>query len=311
MPMLFVHYGLFLVALIIFAGEIGLPTLVPGEIALLIGGSQFIHSPAQLIAFIGIFGVVDIVATTTIHTAARTGGCRLLLRLLRCLLRNEERHEEVLERWRQRLHGYDSIVVFVTRLIPMFRLYASISTGLIRIRFRHFLLGVVPASFVWATTPLTIGFLFRQRIRLLETHISSILHDVVLASVLGTVLIAVGWWMLSAGAASLAPRRFRATVAILSFLSAFGWLLSLAASDTDTVGRQMFMSLAPMLPLRIGIITVGAIGLLWIASRDLDQLRRHHLAPCRLGKLSTVGWAALTLTVALFLVWNGSHAPLA
>ena len=39
---LIAHYGVLIVVLIIFAGEIGLPTLIPGEIALLIAGVQIV-----------------------------------------------------------------------------------------------------------------------------------------------------------------------------------------------------------------------------------------------------------------------------
>ncbi|HEX6508029.1 MAG TPA: hypothetical protein VF221_10385, partial [Chloroflexota bacterium] len=102
MPALIAHYGLLIVAIIIFCGEIGLPTLVPGEIALLLAGSQVIHSPSALVAAAVLFGSVDIVATSTIHVASRTGGNRLLCRLLRHLQRDEP-HEAVIDRWRGRL----------------------------------------------------------------------------------------------------------------------------------------------------------------------------------------------------------------
>src|SRR6185437_9247382 len=110
MPALLAQYGIVLVALIIFCGEIGLPTLIPGEIALLFAGSQFIHSPAQLVAGIVGFGVLDILATSTIHIASRSAGNRLLVRVLRLIMRDPERAEATLGRWRDRLGGYDSLV---------------------------------------------------------------------------------------------------------------------------------------------------------------------------------------------------------
>src|SRR5579872_1982293 len=122
MPELIAHYRLLIVVLIIFAGEVGIPTLVPGEIAILLGGSQLVHSVPGLIGFWLLFGVVDIIACTSLHIACRTGGNRLLIRLLRFLLPRAERHEDMIAGWRQRLGGRDSLVVFVTRLIPMFRL---------------------------------------------------------------------------------------------------------------------------------------------------------------------------------------------
>jgi membrane protein DedA with SNARE-associated domain len=161
---LIAQYGLIIVALIIFAGEIGLPTLLPGEIALLIAGNQVIHSVPMLLGVIVLFAAVDLVATSSIHTASRTGGNRLLSCLLRMTCRKGTRPEALLEDCRRRLGGHDSVVVFVTRLIPVFRLYASIGTGLIRIRFRDFLAGAAPAALVWAAMPLTVGYVLRSQV---------------------------------------------------------------------------------------------------------------------------------------------------
>jgi membrane protein DedA with SNARE-associated domain len=168
MPGLIAQYGLVVVALIIFTGEIGLPTLVPGEIALLLAGSQLVHSWTALVAAALLFGTVDLVATSTIHVAARTGGNRLLRRALRLLQRDEEQHEEVIASWRRRLRGRDPLVVFVTRLIPVFRFYASITTGLIRIRIKDFLSGAAPAALLWAATPLALGYALRGEIAGIE-----------------------------------------------------------------------------------------------------------------------------------------------
>lgn len=189
MPGLIAHYGLLIVVLIIFAGELGFPTLVPGEIAILIAGVQVVHSIPQLIGAWLLFGLVDIVACSTIHVVCRTCGNRVLLRLLRRLQPNRCKHEEVIEGWRRRLGGRDPLVVFVTRLIPMFRLYASITSGLVRIRMRNFLLGAAPASLVWATVPLTLGFIFRNDIHAMESHYGFMMQGIIMASIVGTILV--------------------------------------------------------------------------------------------------------------------------
>jgi membrane protein DedA with SNARE-associated domain len=306
MPALLAQYGLVLVALIIFCGEIGLPTLIPGEIALLFAGSQFIHSPAQLVAAIAGFGVLDIIATSTIHIASRSAGNRLLMRVLRLIMRDPDRAEATLARWRDRLGGYDSLVVFVTRLIPMFRLYASISTGLIRIRLRSFFTGVSPASFVWATTPLTVGYLLRNRVGSITHGYSAMMHSVILGSVALTILIFVSWWMLLGSSSSFTPRRFRLVVGVAAFLAALARLLELAVDTTHSY-RFVIPSL-PAVPVRVGVITLAAVGLLWVAARDLRILRTH-CEPRGIRGFSAVGWAGLTVAVVLFCAWNGAHAP--
>lgn len=186
---LIAQYGVIIVAIIIFCGEIGLPTLIPGEIALLVTGSQVIHSPLMLVAAAVLFGTVDIIATSTIHTVSRTGGNRLLRRALRFLQGSREPHEAVIARWRSRLGGRDSLVVFVTRLIPICRFYASITTGLIRIRVRHFLLGAAPAAYLWASTPLVLGYIFRGQIAGMESEYAAMTQGIIIGSIAVTVLV--------------------------------------------------------------------------------------------------------------------------
>src|SRR5581483_7606399 len=113
---LIAHYGILIVVLIIYGGEIGLPTLIPGEIAILITASQVIHSVPQLIAVWLLFGIVDVLGCTSIHGACRTKGNRVLLRLLRFIQPDNNRQEEIIAGWRRRLGGRDKAVVFVTRL---------------------------------------------------------------------------------------------------------------------------------------------------------------------------------------------------
>jgi membrane protein DedA with SNARE-associated domain len=194
MPELTAQYGLILVGIIIYAGEIGLPTLVPGEIALLVAGSHAIHSVPSLLGALAAFAVVDVLACSSIHGASRTGGNRLLLALLRKLQPNSSRHEAVIEGWRARLGGRDALVVFVTRLIPIFRLYSSITTGLVRIRFRDFITGAVPAATIWAATPLTVGYLLRGQVGAVTSQYPVFLHVVIVGSVVTTLLAAGVCW---------------------------------------------------------------------------------------------------------------------
>jgi membrane protein DedA with SNARE-associated domain len=191
---LIAHYGLPLVALIIFAGEIGVPTLVPGEVGLLIAGNQAIRSVPMLIVAIAIFGAIDLLATTTIHAASRTAGNRLLKAGLNRICRRKRSPEEMVGRWRKRLGGHDSAVVFVTRLIPMFRLYASIATGLIRVDVRRFLTGAAPAAWLWASIPLTIGFLLRSELGGLVSGYSTVMQFVIPVSIIMTLCTAVTMW---------------------------------------------------------------------------------------------------------------------
>jgi membrane protein DedA with SNARE-associated domain len=293
MPTLIAQYGVLIVALIIFAGEIGIPTLVPGEIAILIAGSQVVHSVPELIGLVLLFGAVDIAACSTIHAASRTGGNRLLVRLLRKLQPHHDRHEEVVEGWRRRLGGHDPLVVFVTRLIPIFRLYASITTGLIRVRLRDFVTGAAPAALLWAATPLTLGFVLRSKIGGLEGQYPQMLHIVITFSVVSTVAAGVVWWVRRAGSRAAALRRIRVVFGLAAVGGALTRLV-LVALYGDRQLSYPFLPPLSALSVWVMVFSLVALGLLWIAALDLRVIRRyqHHTAH-RLELLSVTAWGSL------------------
>lgn len=295
MPALISHYGLLVVVLVIFAGEIGLPTLVPGEIAILIAGVQIVHSVPALIGAWVLFGVVDILACSTIHLASRTCGSRLLLRLLRCLQPNRSRHEEVIESWRRRLGGRDALVVFVTRLIPMFRLYASITSGLIRIRFRHFVMGVVPASLLWAAYPLVIGYALRAQAGALEGQFPLIVHIVVVSTatiLAGSVVMS---WVRSASSRAAALRRLRLALGLAAVGGALTRLILVAVHVDRIFGYRSVIPAAQAVSIWVTILSVVALALLWMAARDLRAIRAHRYRVRGMGAMSAAAWLSLML----------------
>jgi membrane protein DedA with SNARE-associated domain len=300
---LIAQYGIFIVVLIIFAGEIGLPTLVPGEIAILFAGSRVVHSIPALLGVWLLFGAVDIIACSSIHLAGRTCGNRLLVRLLRHLQPKKLRHEEVIEGWRRRLGGHDPVVVFVTRLIPIFRLYASVTTGLIRIRFRHFVCGAVPASLLWVAIPLSLGYALRARAGPLEGQFPLIIRSV--AIVTTTILVGgvVTAWVRSAGSRNGSLRRLRFALGLAAVGGALS-RLTLAAVHVDLIfGYRLVVPLAQAASVWITILSLVALALLWIAARDLRVIRGHCTqrvpgVPPRvrsMGALSALAWFSLML----------------
>jgi membrane protein DedA with SNARE-associated domain len=294
---LIAQYGLLIVALIIFCGEMGLPTLIPGEIALLVAGSQVIHSPAALIAAAALFGTVDIAATSTIHMLSRTGGNRLLCRVLSYLRRGEEEHEAIFGRWRSRLGGRDPLVVFVTRLIPMFRLYASITTGLIRIRPRHFLLGAAPAAYLWAATPLVLGYALRGQIAGMESEYGIMTHGVVIGSVTVTALIGVIWGLRRVSSHGL--RRIRAIVGLAMVFGACA-RMTLAVLESSVWHVRLLIPSVPTLATWAGVMGALALAIAWMSLHDLRVSRSQHTAGRSIGTVGTVAWIGLLLIAAGF-----------
>jgi membrane protein DedA with SNARE-associated domain len=299
LTVLFAQYGVLIVVAIIFLGELGIPTLVPGEIALAIAGSQIIHSVPMLIVAAIAFGAVDIVATTTIHTAARTGGHKALLRVLQRVMCGSARHELIIERWRNRLGGRDAAVVFVTRLIPMFRLYASITTGLIRIRLRDFLTGAAPASLVWAAIPLSLGYIFRNRVQAMENNYAVMMRGVIAISIL-IIVLAIGAWLCKRNSLSASGlRRIRAVLGAAAVCGATARLALIAAGGG--VGRPRFLTPPiPTISIWTCLLTAVACGLLWLVAHDVHQIRTGRARASRIGAASGAAWICMVVLVALF-----------
>ncbi|HKG24597.1 MAG TPA: hypothetical protein VKB09_03065, partial [Thermomicrobiales bacterium] len=104
----------------IFAGELGLPTGIPAEIALLIVGAYGVHSVPGLIGGLILVAIGDLCGTMTLFMAIRTGGVRLLA-IIRRRAGADPGSDDVFTRLRRRLHGHDSLAVFVGRLLPLAR----------------------------------------------------------------------------------------------------------------------------------------------------------------------------------------------
>jgi membrane protein DedA with SNARE-associated domain len=154
-------HGLPVVALMVFLAELGIPTGMSPKVALLIAGSVAVDSRPELVGSLALVAVANLLGTVALHTIARTGGVRLIDRLHR---RRKDPHDCALSRWRRRLGGYDAAAVFVGRILPIVRIYVTVAAGLMRMRWRNFVLGAAPAGLVWSGTPLFFGYCFRTSV---------------------------------------------------------------------------------------------------------------------------------------------------
>jgi membrane protein DedA with SNARE-associated domain len=311
MLQLIAHYGVFIVVLIIFAGEIGIPTLVPGEIAILIAASQVIHSVPELVGLWLLFAVVDVLACTTIHTACRTAGNPVLVRLLRYIQPKAERHEDIVDGWRRRLGGRDALVVFVTRMIPMFRLYASVTTGLIRVRFRCWLSGALPASFLWAATPLTLGYVLRARIRSIERAYPDLIHWVILGSVLVILGMIVTAWVRAAETRVGSLRRLQTAFGLGAVGGALSRLVLAAIYGDKPLSHWLLLPSFSALSVWITGLSLVALGLLWLAALDLRVLHRYHVHGRKTAIFTSMAWAGLMLMFGALTTLGSLQNPAA
>jgi membrane protein DedA with SNARE-associated domain len=311
---LIAHYGLPLLALMICAGELGLPTGVPIEMAILLTGAYVVHSVPMLVAGVILVAAADLLGTTTLHLIMRTGGVHLLDRLLS---RHREKAEQTMDRWRARLAGRDTTVVFVGRIMPMIRMYITIGTGLLRIPFRNFITGAAPAAVIWSGTPLVVGYLIREHVLALQARYSTVSHVALTLMPLFGLITATAWWVRSGHSLHACLRRGRSALGFIAAVVTTGYLVMMVwkndwALDHGSAGLPR--------PVLIGwVILLAALALVLIGFAYSDfrassphWQRRQISTRGRLianELLTTTAWLTLILAIATIVARIELYSP--
>lgn len=148
MPPVLVHfignYGYLAIFLLIFLQEIGVPNPVPNEIVLLFAGSL---GASGILSFPVVFLIVvsaDILGALLLYIVFYIYGQRLLSKIP--LPVSKRKLDQLAEGITRR--GWWG--VFLGRLLPFFRGYASVVAGLTRIKFAVFMSSVISSALVWS-----------------------------------------------------------------------------------------------------------------------------------------------------------------
>lgn len=302
---LILHYGVPLVALMLFAGEIGIPTGIPMEMMLLLAGAYAVHSLPELFLGLALVTLADLSGTTLIHVLARTGGTRLLTRFLH---RHGARQSAAMERWRQRLGGHDVAIVFVGRLLPLVRMSVAIALGLIRIPVRHFLLGAAPAALLWAGTPLILGYFFRADVQAFEARYTAFSQVLLLALPVVGLIGALVWWLRAAHTLSARFRRVRIAVGLAAVIGSVGYLIKVVWLQERAVDRGLAILPLPALVACLALLGGLALALLWQAVADLRLARAARASQANLPRLArvevatTIAWVILVAAVGTIVL---------
>ncbi len=301
---------MYIVALLIFVGELGVPTGIPAEIALLVAGSYGVHSFSGLIGAVVLVVVADMLGTTTIHLLSRTGGSRLLNYLLE---RFGRRSEETIDRWRTRMGGHDLMVVGIGRMLPLVRMYISIGAGLLRIRVRDFVIGAFPGAVIWAGTPIVLGYYLHADVQRFAVEYATISHLIFM--VLPTLSLAAiaMWWVRRGHTRWSQLRRGRSAVGILTASAAFVILVRTIVLHHDQIFSGLEAIPGSLLSTWIIALAAAALALLTLSFNDLrvSYQRRKWAKPISneaAAELATTAvWLALvigTATIAMLIVIN-------
>lgn len=180
-----IKYGYLAVFSTIFLQEIGVPSPVPNEIILLFAG--YLASIGTLkFSLILLFGIAgDFIGTTVLYLIFYFFGDRVMKLASRFF------PAEKIEKFKENINRRGSLGVFLGRLVPYLRGYASVAAGLMKIPPSKFLPAVVASAMIWSGGYVTAGRLLGHRWEKFAEHltIGRILTGVVVVAVLVVFVI--------------------------------------------------------------------------------------------------------------------------
>lgn len=229
----------------VFVAELGLPTGVSPKVALLVAGSVAVDSRPELLGALALVTVANLIGSVLLHALARSGGTRLVGRLLG---KHPALGGAALERWRGRLGGHDAAAVGVGRVVPLVRLYIPVAAGLLRIRWRDYLIGAAPAALIWSGAPLALGYLFRSDVERFTAGSSTASRLFFLAVPLFGVVLAAAWWVRGGATGWQRVQRGRVVLSGLAALGAAAWVTRAvrggAWAEAGAIGSSLFVVVA-------------------------------------------------------------------
>lgn len=302
------QYGPPLVALLVFAVELGVPTGIPIELALLAVGAYGIGSITGMIVGLMMVAFADVAGATVLFWISRTGGTRLLGFFMKKT--GNDQSGETFTRWHAKLGGRDSLAVFVGRTLPLMRKPTTIGAGIVGISYRSFLIGSIPAGFFGSGLPLVIGYLIQDDVQRFADEYTRLSHVLVLVSpALGLLAISALW--IRAGK-SLGARFSRTRAAIGLSVVAIAVGFAIYTGWQNEWANDPAEALLPTPLLELWLITLGALvlALLGIAIHDIRNSANVRHSPSVTSRpaltstqaMLTIAWVGLVIAVASFVI---------
>ncbi|MEO5646190.1 MAG: DedA family protein [Candidatus Paceibacterota bacterium] len=145
------HYGYAAIFALVFLQEIGIPNPITNELVLLFAGSLG-YSGVLSFPLIFLSAVTaDIIGTTLLYWVFYTVGPKILAK--KWIPISQDSIAGLIDRVEK--HG--SWGIFIGRMLPLVRGYASVAAGLLHIKPKKFLLSVIASAIVWTGGYVLLG----------------------------------------------------------------------------------------------------------------------------------------------------------
>lgn len=180
-------YGYLAIFSLVFLQEIGVPNPVPNELVILFSGYlASTHVLSFPLVFLSVVAA-DFLGTSLLFFVFYYFGDFLLAHKPRWLPLSREK----IDKLGDRISRKGGLGIFVGRLLPYVRGYASVAAGLLHVRPRVFLLSVFVSAVLWSGGYASVGMFFGNYIDSIIGQINNI--KTILLSVLGLLFVFLMW----------------------------------------------------------------------------------------------------------------------
>jgi membrane protein DedA with SNARE-associated domain len=163
-----IKYGYWAVFSLIFVQELGVPNPVPNEVILLFAGYLASTGALKLPLIFSFAVAADVIGTTALYAVFYFFGDQIMKHAPRWL------PVKKIERIKQRVAKKGSWGLFIGRMIPLLRGYASVAAGLLRIPPRKFLIAVFVPAILWSGGYVIAGRLIGNGWQRFASHLSPV-----------------------------------------------------------------------------------------------------------------------------------------
>jgi membrane protein DedA with SNARE-associated domain len=149
------QYGYLAIFILVFLQEIGVPNPVPNELVLLFSGYLAYTGTLSFPIVFASAVLGDFLGTTLLYTVFYYFGKKILEKKPRWIPIDTKK----IERLGKIITEKDRWGIFIGRLIPYIRGYASVAAGILQLRPRIFLSMVAISAIIWSGGYVLIGYL--------------------------------------------------------------------------------------------------------------------------------------------------------
>lgn len=220
LQVLFAAHTLAPIAAIIFFEELGIPLVLPGDLAMMFAGERVAQGRASLWSVLLVEELATLAGAGLLFMASRRVGRPLVLRFGRYVGLNAERMIEA----ETRIHAHEMRTVVVGRLIPGLRMITVMAAGVADVRPAKFFPALAFGGFIYLCGYTVLGAVAGPPI--IDVYTRLAIPVGAMLSLLGLIVVLLVVRMLRRSVAARQAMQGTIGIAVVGGLAAFAGLLS-------------------------------------------------------------------------------------